>query len=47
MRKLTFLFSVIGLLFACENSMEDIAALNEKLDTQVERAEIVEILYSE
>lgn len=47
MRKLTFLFSVVGLLCACENSMEDIAALNEKLDTQVERAEVVEILYSD
>lgn len=47
MQKIIFLFSVVGLLFACENNMEDIAELNEKLDTQVERAEVVEILYSD
>lgn len=38
---------MLGLLLACENKMEEIEALNEKLDTQVERAEEVEILYSD
>lgn len=47
MRKLILWIGLVGLLCACENSMEDIAALNEKLDTQVERAEVVEILYSD
>jgi len=47
MRKLTLWVGLIGLLLACENSLEDVAALNEKLDTQVERAEEVEILYSD
>lgn len=32
MWKFIFLFSVVGLLFVCENSMEDIVVLNEKLD---------------
>lgn len=47
MRKLTLWVGMIGLLLACENNLEDVAALNEKLDTQVERAEEVEILYSD
>lgn len=31
----------------CENDPEDIAALNERLDTQIEQATQVEILYSD
>lgn len=47
MWKLMVWLGMLGLLMACENKMQDIEALQEKLDTQVERAEEVEILYSD
>lgn len=47
MRNLILWIGMMGLLLACENKMEDIEALQDKLDTQVERAEEVEILYSD
>ncbi|MEZ5041323.1 MAG: LPS export ABC transporter periplasmic protein LptC [Saprospiraceae bacterium] len=47
MWKMVVLLGFGVLLMACENDMAEVAALNEKLNTQVERAEEVEILYSD
>jgi len=47
MWKMIIMISVGALLIACENDIAAIEALHEQLDTKVERAEEVEILYSD
>lgn len=47
MWKMIVMISVGALLIACENDMAAIEALQDQLDTKVERAEEVEILYSD
>ncbi|MCB0638034.1 MAG: LPS export ABC transporter periplasmic protein LptC [Lewinella sp.] len=47
MRTILLLLLGMSLWWACENSPEDLAAMQQRMDTQVERATDVEILYSD